>query len=254
MPVKNPDTLVEAILLTIFYADIFDYPITIAEIHRYLIGWHTSFDNVQNEVNDGLSAMNDIESEGEYYFLKGRREIVALRRNKNAYAASLWRTAWRYGYWISHLPFVRMVAVTGSLANNNAEQNADLDFLIVTEPGFLWLCRVMVLALNRLTSLFGSSICPNYMLASNALNLNENDLFTAQELARMVPIAGIGVYHELRRKNSWANEYLPNADGVPFKGHRYSGYFKPLQWLGEPILRTPIGRKLEAWEKINNTK
>ena len=245
---KNPDSLTGAILHTVSYADIFDYPITIEEIHHYLIGWQTSFEDVQNEVSDMMNSNNNLASDGEYYFLKGHDDIVSSRQDKNAHAATLWRQARRYGYWISHLPFVRMVGVTGSLANNNVERNSDLDYLIVTEPGFLWLCRVMILALTRVTSLFGSSICPNYLLASNVLSLSERDLFTAQELARMVPVAGIRVYHEFRNQNSWTAEYLPNADDYPLTQHLNKPMIKPLQRLAEPVLRTAIGRKLEAWE------
>ena len=154
----------------------------------------------------------------------------------------------RYGQWITHLPFVRMVVLTGALTSNNVENGADLDYLIITRPGYLWLCRAFILLLARLVAPFGARICPNYLLTSNVLELAEKDLFTAQELSRMVPISGLEMYNEMRALNDWANAYLPNASHAPHLRHLYEPPFKPLQAVGEYILSLPFGRRLEKWE------
>jgi len=51
-----------------------------------------------------------------------------------------------------------MVAITGSLAMNNVENNPDIDYLVVTVGGRLWMVRAMVLAAARLAALHGYGV------------------------------------------------------------------------------------------------
>ena len=116
---------------------------------------------------------------------------------------------------IAGLPFVRMLAVTGSLAVNNTESRADIDYFIVTEPGHLWTCRALILALGRLATRQGLNLCPNYLVTTRALSFPDENLYAAHEIAQMVPLYGLETYAEIRRRNAWVADFLPNADGAP---------------------------------------
>jgi hypothetical protein len=116
---------------------------------------------------------------------------------------------------IALLPFVRMVAVTGSLAMNNADEGKDIDFMIVTEPGRLWTARALSLLIARFARLNGVHLCPNYLVTTNALELEDRSLYVAHELAQMIPLAGVEVYREMRFVNRWVDDYLPNACDAP---------------------------------------
>ena len=86
------------------------------------------------------------------------------------------------------------------------------------------------------------------MLSERALELEDRNLFTATELAQMVPVAGYGVYRGMREANGWAAEFLPNASGCP----RLPIQATPGQGLptrvAEAVLATPIGSWLERLE------
>ncbi len=253
-----------AILQAIAYSDIFDYPLTGPEIHRYLVGTRASWREIQGALaGDMLS--DRLSSRSGFFLMRGRDEIVDTRRRRAAVAASMWPRAKRYASSISQLPFVRMVAVTGALAMDNVDPGTDIDYLIVTRPGRLWLCRALVVALVKLAARRGDVICPNFFLSERSLDLGEPNLFTAHELVQMVPLAGIQTYRRMCDLNSWAARYLPNAFDAPRRVTAGEGEPNPgaplncvtgdrtedrsIFWkTAEAALRTPLGASLERWE------
>lgn len=244
----QPDDLHMSILYTIAYSDIFEYPLTLQEIHRYLIGRVVTLAEIAAVLSTG-DLRRTLTSRGEFYALHGRERLFDLRPTRAALAARLWPQAVRFGRLIGSLPFVRMVAITGALVSSNVEPGADYDYLIVTKPGWLWLCRAMVLGLGKVAKAFGvrAELCPNYLITENALRLLDQDLFTAQELTRMQPVSGFAVYETMRAQNRWTDDFLPNAVGSPRQlGEDNAG--ATLQRFAEAVLGIlPLGW-LERWE------
>lgn len=241
-------TLDRAVLRTAAYADVFDYPLTVGEIHAYLIERRASLAEVKTSL-DGLASRRLVRS-GEYYTLPGREQLVPLRRERGGVAVRLWPKALRYGRAIAGLPYVRMVALTGALAVDNVASGADLDYLVVTAPGRLWLCRAAVILLVRRAALAGDTVCPNYFLAESALEYPRRNLYAAHEIAQMVPLAGMAVYRRMIRLNPWVTDYLPNAvlpPRWPFGRLERSGR-SGRQAAAEALLNGSFGAKLERWE------
>jgi predicted nucleotidyltransferase len=188
--------------------------------------------------------------------LRGREEIVETRRARANVARQLWQKAARYGRILSTLPFVRMVAVTGSLAMNNTEAGKDIDFMIVTAPNYLWTCRALTLLVARLAKLEGVHLCPNYLVTTNALELQEHSLYVAHELAQMIPLSGRETYAEMRRLNGWMTDYLPNALMAPEMppGLKLVENHSVLQKVLEIFFRLPFVKWLEQWEMNRKIK
>ena len=241
--------LERAILATITYRDLFDFPVTVEEIHRYLHTVPCELDDVSAALNDSEFADRYLESDGELFALKHRGSLPALRRERSRLAKDLWPKALARGAVLGMLPFVRMVAVTGSLAADNPNQGADIDFMLVTEGGRLWSVRVFANVLALLDKKFSSGeTCPNFLVSNRALKLDGPSLYIAQELAQMVPICGLDVYESLRDANPWTFDYLPNAVGVPPVPYCCEPRAPLIRRVGETILRTPLGDWLESWE------
>lgn len=237
--------LANAILHTAAYADVFDYALTCGEIHRYLSGLHAPRSAVEQFLQDSSLLAN---AEG-YYTLPGRETLAGTRRQRERVAARLWPQAIAYGRVIAGLPFVRMAAVTGALAMNNVEEGADIDFLIVTEPGRLWFCRALVLLAGRLAALQGVTLCPNYLVSLRTLDFPDKTLYAAHEIAQMVPLAGLGVYAQLRHENAWVASFLPNASGAPAMPWLASQpALQPMARLLEAVFKTTPFTSLERWE------
>lgn len=251
----EPLPVEQAILRAVAYADVFDYPLQVSEIHRYLHHAVASLETTAIALARASTPGGALRQRDGFYTLRGREGLVEVRRRRAAWARQLWPVAARYGHLIAGLPFVRMVAVTGSLAWDNVKDAADVDYLIVTEPGRVWLCRWLVAALVRVARANGVSLCPNYVVSKRALSLPEPNLYAAYELARMTPIAGLGMYRRMRQLNAWSETYLPNAlepprapvGTVPIGGRRAKVLMR-LSRLGERTLRSPVGTVLEACE------
>lgn len=241
-----------AILKTIVYGDIFEYPLTADEICRYLVGVHAAPEAVLSRLNSSRVVSEYLTTEGDFYLLAGRDDIVATRRRRARAADRLWSHARRYGRIIACMPFVRMVAVTGALAMDNAAPNTDIDYFIVTAPRRLWLSRATVIAVVRWAGRQGVWLCPNYFVTDRTLVFEEQSLYAAHEIAQMVPLDGMDTYRRLRRLNAWALRYLPNAAGPPRRHDMpqdgQQQVVRALSRVGEVALRTPAGDWIERWE------
>lgn len=239
------DELDRAILETLAYSDIFEYPLHLKELHRYL-PMNADIEQLSSALTSlhGLVGMQD-----DFYFLAGREAIVEIRKQREARSRNLLPHALNYGRILGSLPFVRMVALTGSLAVMNISKDADFDYMLVTAPDRVWTARAFALLLNRFTRLFGHTLCPNLIVSENALAWSTHDLYSARELCQMIPITGMDVYQRLMGANEWTKEFLPNAflecDGLPSHMREQA---PALQNFLELPLRGKLGDRIERWE------
>lgn len=239
--------LSNAIVETVAYADIFDYPLTAMEIHRYLIGSRCSRDAVQAALENDATLDARLARTDDLYTLIGREAIVTTRQQRQRLSDRCWPRARRYGRMIASLPFVKMVAVTGELAMDNVRERSDIDYFIVTEHRRLWLCRLFAIGVVHFAARFGDTVCPNYLLSERALELSERDLYSAHEVVQMIPLSGVDTYARFRQMNRWVYDFLPNAVGAP-RQLRTTPQARPVRALAERALRTRAGALLEGWE------
>ena len=249
---ERPLSLEDAILKTLAYVDIFDYPLKAGEIHRYLTQLEAPSATVKDALDNGCLVPQRLSHCDGYFTLSGREELVATRQRREKIARRLWSEALHYGSIMGRMPFVRMVAVTGSLAVNNAQEDADIDYLFVTRNDRLWICRALTILVVRAAARRNVALCPNYFLSERSLIFDDRNLYTAHELAQMVPICGLNVYQKMRKLNRWTARWLPNAMTAP---PGPTGIDRPLTaangnltGITEKFLQGRIGARLERWE------
>jgi hypothetical protein len=232
----------EAVVATLAYADVFDHPLTAAEVHRDLVAVRAS----PAQVRRALSGIPGLSCRDGYYALPGRQATVAIRLQRAAAAAGLWSRALRWGRALAALPLVRMVAITGALAVDSVDPGADIDYLVVAAAGRVWVCRALVTALARLVSLRGAALCPNYLISEDALVIALHNLYTAHELVQMVPVAGPATFLRMLEANRWIGELLPNAGALPTARVEPGPVGGALARLVEAALHGRLGDALEA--------
>jgi hypothetical protein len=243
-------SLAEAILHTVVYADLFDYPLTGEEIHRFLAGYSASLAAVEEHLAHHDRLTGTLGSVAPFWFLAGREYLVELRQERKAYAETLWREAGRYGHLMSGLPFVRMVAITGSLSVNNVTSaHDDVDLLIVAARQRVWLARGLAILVVHLAQRRNIELCPNYVLSEDHLRLDEIGFFAAHELAQTVPLSGFDIYVQLLQSNSWLDQYLPNASPRQSQPREMGAMTRAAKALLEGALGGRLGDAVERWER-----
>ena len=197
------------VIKTLLYSGIFDYPLTEDEIIRFC----------QTKISDYVLFQATLESllrkdllyrDSGYYHLKEDgspiRKRIKTNRLSKIYlpvAISLAKTLFRF-------PFVRGVCLSGSLSKNNFDYGNDVDFFIISEQKRLWLIRLMMTIYRKMLSpkrmIF---ICTNYFIEKGTV-IKPKNLFTAIELATLIPTCGKKTSIDLLDKNHWIKEYFPN--------------------------------------------
>jgi glycosyltransferase involved in cell wall biosynthesis len=198
----------QAIVDTIAYGALFEYPMTLPEIHRSLMGVPLSRRDVSRLLARHPLIRDRVETVPPYHFLKGRRATIESRLLANRRTRELLARELPVIDLVRRTPFVRMVAFSGATAHGNA-RDGDVDLFVVTTPGRTWSVAFL---LHALTKVLGRrrTICLNYFLAEDRLALDERDVFTASQIVALKPIAGRGTFYRLVRANAWGAEFFPN--------------------------------------------
>ena len=109
-----------------------------------------------------------------------------------------------------------LVAVSGSTSYQSASTADDLDFFLVTRPGFLWTYLVKSMFLARAFRLFNRNaprICFSYAsdeeYANKEFSSPKDPLFARDALTLMV-VHGTKTYRRLLTKSSWMSKYYPH--------------------------------------------
>ncbi|OGE38002.1 hypothetical protein A3D79_03625 [Candidatus Daviesbacteria bacterium RIFCSPHIGHO2_02_FULL_39_8] len=210
----------KAILKTLIYADIFDYPLTIFEIHKWLIGRKVSLRQVEKALGR-LSQESRVKSQGGYYFLPKRDGLVVKRTRREKQSEKYLRKAQVLSSLLKLIPWVKLVGVSGGLAMENASKRDDIDLFIVTSKNRLWISRLLALGLLSLTGqrrkvgYFGRKIagklCINTLLEEDRLAQRNKDIYLAHEILQMKVLwQRDGIYSKYLLDNEWTFKFLPN--------------------------------------------
>ena len=252
-PRFDDEPLRRATLRTLLYADIFDCPLSAGELARYLIGQAASALAVAVALDGDDVLRREVERSAGFIHLTGRGDIVPARLARARESARLWPRARHYGAMIARLPFVRMVAVTGALSMNNARPDDDIDLFILVQPGRLWLGRLFVIAVVKLAARRGIELCPNFVLSTDHLTLRNRNLYTAHEVAQLVPLSGRHWHRAFLDVNAWVSQVLPNA--MPAAPTPPANGRPPWsQKIAGGVLSLPVFDPLEEWEMRRKIK
>lgn len=248
-------TLEKNILATITYFDVFNYPLTLFELKKYIIDIETlsgnkrtlvipiSLEEIERSVND-LIQRGLVKQANGLYCLKNREELTLGRIEQIKISMDKIRRARKVLFWLTFLPFVRGIAITGRLSTKTAKAGSDWDVLIVLKHGHIWLGRMIVtgflhiLGKRRHGDYTKDRVCLNHFLTDKSLEIRVKDLFAAKEYTFAIPLYGKAVFEKFRLQNSWISDFFPHTDSVfmpnrlMFKERKFVQTFQSIfEWL-----------------------
>lgn len=231
----NMEYLDSSKFLSILYHDIFDYPLTKEELERW-----------EFALQDGGNF--PVQKTGKFYHVPGRRGTVLKRLGRKNFNRMKQEVAQVATKKIALIPTVKMVGITGALAMNNAKEADDIDLLIVTSAGSLWTTRFLVVGLIDSLRIArrrpgkketADRLCLNLWLDEDNLEIKDRNIYTAHEIAQVVPLVNKGkTYEKLIQKNAWFTRFWPKAAEVKKLEIFDKKQTNPLISLIEPIARS----------------
>lgn len=205
-----------AVIKTLSYTGVFGFPLSFYQITNNLIS-KNRFSN--SKIKRELEKLTDekvIKKAKGKYLISGIKRYDIEKRAKNT--EEIIRKNKPTIKILSKVPWIKMIAITGSVANQNTEMGADIDLLFITEKDRLWISRGFVfLILKTLGKLPADKskreICPNIFIdeSNMAWAKKKRNLYVAQNIISMKPFTWRdNIYFEFIRANKWITNYYVN--------------------------------------------
>lgn len=232
---------------SILYHDIFDYPLSLPELFKWELGGDFS------PLGNGVISFKD-----GFYLISGRDGIVLKRLMRKRISARKFSIAEKAAKILGLIPTIKAVAITGALAMENADEDADVDLLVITRKGTLWTTRLLTLGLLALigfpTRRFGDrnqkdKLCLNMWLDESVPGWPREDrnIYTAHEIAQIIPLINKDrAYEEFLYKNRWLREFWPSASKILSEKDRGGLLKKHKMPLIFGVVE-PLARKIQFW-------
>jgi len=233
------------ILFTLAYTKQFNYPLFSQEIFKRLVSaslidtknQKTKANITSKKVDQALIKLlkqNLLIKENGMFCLKGSKASFETREKRNGFSVEIKEDIKDLKNLAVKFKWIKAIAVTGAVAMNNAKENDDIDFFVVTTKNRLWLVRLMLLLaailkrkkkipkISKLKINCKEKKQHNLKLDSWDFNLwldeakleivkERRNLYTAYEVCQakwLYDKAGIEKFFLLA--NSWVEDYLPN--------------------------------------------
>lgn len=214
------------------YGELFGYPLRQDELVTYTLVPECLDRNILESALTSLIERKIIcqDATSGFYCFPDRLETIAIRSARRRVSLRLMRKAQLMVTLFALFPWVKLVAVTGSLAFSNSREDDDIDLLIITAPRRLWLTRALIFGLLRFLRLKSgqdrvlgrNAFCLNGWLDEEALAVDGSRcrLPAAFDiLAMKILLNREGVLQRFLQANSWLDRFLPSSSSnrLPYR-------------------------------------
>lgn len=248
----EPTQLEQALFRTLAYFAYFQYPLTIREMHTWLLFPDRPYTLLEVETCIGESSWLKARSErfGVYVSLQNVDTWIKEREKKYIDAQRKHHKARTITSWLMRIPGVSGVAICNSLAWHATHATGDIDLFVITRPNNVWTARFFAMIPLRLLRLRPGElqrdpVCLSFFVDEQALALEtlkegEEDWYLAYWIASLRFIGGDeALSNRMLLENTWIKNIVPNAHfaRIPRSMHIQPRFRLPL-FFPESLART----------------
>ena len=189
--------------------------------------------SVQETIETDLCISKSVSLEDGFVVLRGYERLFSERasrekvsRNYRGIAEVFIRELRRRS------PYMKLMAVCGSVAYGSARDSDDIDLFILTQENRMWLTFFKALLLARVFNIKASingektDFCLSYMKDKKSFEeevTRRRNPLLAREFLSLYVIDGMNCYFELLEGTSWMSDILPNLFAQRMFNHRKEG-------------------------------
>jgi predicted nucleotidyltransferase len=247
-----------------------EYPLSLEQIHRMLtvkVNKEALTETLQSMQHQQLISIHDTHH---WYTIQGHETTFRKREDRVDSSKKKLAILDEFGKLLRLCPWINTIVLTGSLALDNAKESDDIDLMIITAPGTMFLCRLYAFTLAKLVGLARrrsveiqpDAVCINIWLDSCDLvvPIQKVSVYSAREIvnARVIMDKN-SMFEGFIHENRWIYEKLPNWNAkVPNSKSqvpRSNTYLKRLNnllgriqlWYMRPHITHEIVSKTQLW-------
>jgi len=262
----------KAVIKTLVYSDIFEFPLSYDELWRFLISpkpvSKKSLKEILNRQSQNFSVKNG------WHYLFQRDSLIDIRLQRNKESSKKLTDAKKIVSYLSLVPTIYLIGISGALAMENAGDKDDIDLFVITKTNTIWITRfVLILILqvfgvrrNRSTKRAANTVCLNMLIdeAGMAFLLEKRGLYTAHEIVQLRTLFNRNnTYEKFISANKWVLNFMPNSiDIKKLRNEDIKDIKKSLNYLISQLLIIPefFAKIVQLWymkrhitnEKITN--
>lgn len=220
-----------AILRTIIYSDVFDAPLAKEELWRLLLTkrklsydtFEQALENISGrQRNNQSKKVYPIILQNAFYCLHGREELIRKKIKNLPEGKRKMRIAAYAASFLSYIPTIKLIGVSGSLAAENVSRSDDIDLFIITRADTVFITRLFALGLLELMGLrrkrndenHADTICLNLLIDEKAIlwPIEKQDVYTAHEIVRLKPLfERDNMCYKFFNVNIWVKKFIVNG-------------------------------------------
>lgn len=248
-----------AVIETVAYFDVFDYPLTYPELYHYL--WRSPNTTLEETIQTAKQLTQLVE-QGGFVMFHDRTHLPAIRQQHYVESELKWNKRRWFIRLLSYLPGVEAIFIVNTFSYHNVRPDSDIDLLIIARSNAIWATRFYTTLLAKFANMrpkphkTKDAVCLSFYATPTGLpklatlRRDDNDALEAYWLAQAMPVYDPYGCAQPMANGKWLKTVLPNNQ--PVVQHRNRSIQQTwlhiiCHTLGRVVLWNRLLKKLQLW-------